>query len=60
MTLIELQEILVERQERMIEKACEKLESGDCLFDGEPCPKNYIEVGCRGCVRRWLEEVAGK
>ena len=53
-------ESLIERQERMIEKACEKLESGDCLFEGEPCPKNYIEVGCRGCVRRWLEEVAGK
>lgn len=51
-------ESLLERQERMIGLACERLESGDCLFEDEPCPKNYIEVGCRGCARRWLEQEA--
>ena len=51
-------ESLIERQERMIERACERLGSGGCLFVDEPCPKNYLEVGCRGCARRWLEEEA--
>ena len=51
----------VRRLNRMVDKAIDKLADFGCVVDTDPCPANYIEVGCRGCVIKYLEsEVADK
>ena len=50
---------LIARQQRMIDAACEIMGNAFCVEDG-PCPENYIEVGCKPCVLKWLEGEATK
>lgn len=50
---------LIKKQERMIERAAEIMGNAFCVEDG-PCPENYIEVGCKPCVLKWLEGEADK
>ena len=51
----------VERLNRMVDRAIEKLSEFGCVTDADPCPGNYVEVGCAECVRKYLEsEVADK
>lgn len=45
----------VRRLNRMVEKAIEKLSEFGCVTDSDPCPANYVEVGCAECVRKYLE-----
>ena len=45
----------VRRLNRMVNKAIDKLADFGCVVDTDPCPANYIEVGCRGCVIKYLE-----
>lgn len=49
----------VRRLNRMVDRAIEKMSEFGCVTDSDPCPGNYIEVGCAECVRKYLEsEVA--
>ena len=49
----------VRRLNRMVDRAIEKLSEFGCVVDTDPCPANYVEVGCAECVRKYLEsEVA--
>ena len=51
----------VERLNRMVDRAIKKMSEFGCVTDSDPCPGNYIEVGCAECVRKYLEsEVADK
>ena len=51
----------VRRLNRMVDSAIEKLSEFGCVTDADPCPGNYVEVGCAECVRKYLEsEVADK
>ena len=49
---------LIERQERMIEKACEWMQKIGCpVLDDHYCDENCsTEMNGSGCWRRWLEE----
>lgn len=49
----------VRRLNRMVDKAIDKLADFGCVVDTDPCPANYIEVGCRGCVIKYLESEVG-
>ena len=49
---------VIERQERMIEKACEWMQKIGCpVLDDHYCDENCsTEMNGEGCWRRWLEE----
>lgn len=50
----------VRRLNRMVDRAIEKMSEFGCVTDSDPCPGNYIEVGCAECVRKYLESEAAK
>ena len=50
----------VRRLNRMVNKAIEKLSEFGCVVDTDPCPANYVEVGCAECVRKCLESEVAK
>ena len=50
----------VERLNRMVDRAIDKLAEFGCVVDADPCPGNYIEVSCRGCVIKYLESEVAK
>ena len=50
----------VRRLNRMVDRAIEKMSEFGCVTDSDPCPENYIEVGCAECVRKYLESEVTK
>ena len=48
----------VRRLNRMVDRAIDKLAEFGCVTDTDPCPANYVEVGCAECVRKYLESEA--
>lgn len=55
--IIQMQADAINEQNRMIEKAINAMAAASrCVFSElQRCPDDSTEIGCPGCVRRWLE-----